>query len=138
LGDRVKRSSIRRSISEEQARSHDELVDHAKMLSRLPAGSSPARSEAAVPSDWRFTAPLCRRLSVELVAAELEAELGAELEAEEVLEAAPEDAVPELAAALEPEPAEVDVPRTEVTAVLICAFTRASACWLAMLARPVV
>jgi len=137
LRDRVKRSPIRRSISAEQARSHDELVDHAKMLSRLPAGSSPESSEAAVPSDCKSTAPLCRRLSVELVAA-LAAELEAELEAEEVLEAAPEDAVPELAAALEPEPAEVEVPRTELTAVLICEFTRASACWLAMLARPVV
>ena len=68
----------------------------------------------------------------------LSVELGCGLEAEEGLEAAPEDAVPEFAAALEVVPAEAEVPRAEVSAVLICEFTRASACWLAMLARPVV
>jgi hypothetical protein len=86
-----------------------------------------------VPADWRFTALLCGMQSVELVVG-----VEAELEAEEVLGAAPEDPVPELAAALEPEPADVELPSAEVSAVLICAFTRASACWLAMLARPVV
>jgi hypothetical protein len=73
----------------------------------------------------------------------LSVELVCGLEAEEGLEAAPEEAVPEFAAALgvmpaEAEVPEAEVPRAEVSAVLICEFTRASACWLAMLARPVV
>ena len=54
-------------VGERHAGQPHPSIGHAKMLSRLPAGISPARREAAVPADWKFTAVLCGMLSVELV-----------------------------------------------------------------------
>src|ERR1700722_11190957 len=98
------------------------------MLSRVPAGISPARSEAAVPVDWIFTAELGAPNEV-LV-------LPLEAVADEVLEAAVDDALEPVADdalevagddALELELAEEPV--TDFTAAASCELTRLSACW---------
>ena len=98
-------------------------MGHAKMLSRLPTGSSPANSEAAVAVDWRFTAELVGTLSTGWVWG-----LGAEDPlAEEPSEAELEDAL-----------APVELPTAEVSADVNCEVTRFNASLFAMLARPVV
>jgi hypothetical protein len=78
------------------------------MLNRLPLGSCPARSAAAVTLDDRFVA-------------ELTGPLGVGVEVDDPPEEAVEAFVPLL-------------PWREA----ICALTRLRACWLAMLAKPVV
>jgi hypothetical protein len=100
-------------------------MGHAKMLSRLPTGSSPANSEAAVAVDWRSTAELVGTLSTGWVwVLEVDAPLAEdppEAELEDVLEAALAEG-----------------PAAEVNAELNCEVTRFNASLLAMLAKPVV
>jgi hypothetical protein len=100
-------------------------MGHAKMLSRLPTGSSPANSEAAVAVDWRSTAELVGTLSTGWVwVLEVDAPLAEdppEAELEDVLEAALAEG-----------------PAAEVSAELNCEVTRFNASLLAMLAKPVV
>lgn len=85
------------------------------MLNKLPLGTWPAKRATAVVPDRRFVAELTGTLEAELDVPEFDA---LELDA------------PELEA--------VDVLELLACAEAIWAFTRLSACWLAMPARPVV
>jgi hypothetical protein len=103
------------------------------MLSKLPTGSSPDKSEAAVAPDREFTSVLTSAGALILAFnAAADDAIEAAAAADGAVEVAADDVFDE---ALEVEPVALE---PDFCAAAICAFTRLSACELAMPARPVV